>query len=187
MVPAVALPVKAPALIPAALPAVIGLLLRGRHAARIRRRRAVVDTELPFAVDVIAACLRAGLPVDAALTAAAGAVDGDLGDRLGAAATAVRSGTSIGEVLPPADAVADLTAVQRALRRSGESGAGLADGLAALADDLREERHAAASARVHRLGVWMALPLTLCFLPAFVAAGLVPVVVSAMSQVLHQI
>ena len=39
-------------------------------------------------------------------------------------------------------------------------------------------RSAQATARAERAGVLIALPLTLCFLPAFLVLGLAPVVIS---------
>jgi hypothetical protein len=42
----------------------------------------------------------------------------------------------------------------------------------------------AAASSTHRAGVLIVLPLGLCFLPAFVLAGLVPVVVAVLGDVL---
>ena len=56
--------------------------------------------------------------------------------------------------------------------------------IAALADDLRADRAVAAEAAAQRAGVLIVLPLGLCFLPAFLLAGLVPVVVAVLGDVL---
>ncbi|MEU8614146.1 secretion system protein, partial [Actinoplanes sp. NPDC048791] len=56
--------------------------------------------------------------------------------------------------------------------------------LTRLADDLRGDRSVAVEAAAHRAGVLIVLPLGLCFLPAFVLAGLVPVVVAVLGDVL---
>jgi pilus assembly protein TadC len=66
--------------------------------------------------------------------------------------------------------------------RSSESGAALADALNRLGKELRAERTVTAVAAAQRAGVLVVLPLGLCFLPAFVLAGLVPVVISVFSQ-----
>ena len=68
--------------------------------------------------------------------------------------------------------------------RSSHSGAALAANLTRLADDLRGARAAALDAAARRAGVLVVLPLGLCFLPAFVLAGLVPVVVAVLGDVL---
>ena len=68
--------------------------------------------------------------------------------------------------------------------RSSSSGGALAGALLRLADDLRADRSVAAEAAARRSGVLIVLPLGLCFLPAFVLAGLVPVVVAVLGDVL---
>ncbi|PSK61713.1 hypothetical protein B0E53_06380 [Micromonospora sp. MH33] len=68
--------------------------------------------------------------------------------------------------------------------RSSSSGAALAGALTRLADDLRSDRSTAAEAAARRAGVLIVLPLGLCFLPAFILAGLVPVIVAVLGDVL---
>jgi len=74
--------------------------------------------------------------------------------------------------------------VVRAAQRSGHSGAALAGSLTRVADDLRADVVAATEARARTAGVLVVLPLGLCFLPAFVLTGLVPVVVGVVGGVL---
>ena len=57
--------------------------------------------------------------------------------------------------------------------------------LSALAADLREEDRASAVARAHRAGVWAMAPLGLCFLPAFICLGVIPVVAGVAGDVFH--
>ena len=84
--------------------------------------------------------------------------------------------------------VADLPGAERLVRaavRSADSGAALTGALARVADDLRAARDVAAEARARRVGVFAVLPLGLCILPAFVLAGVVPVVVAVLGDVLQ--
>src|SRR6185369_7333403 len=74
--------------------------------------------------------------------------------------------------------------VARAAQRSGDSGAALAGAFARVADDLRSDAVQAAEARARTAGVLVVLPLGLCFLPAFVLTGLVPVIVAVVGGVL---
>ncbi len=74
--------------------------------------------------------------------------------------------------------------VAEAARRSAESGAALARSLTRCADDLRAQSRDRAQARLQRSAVWLVLPLGLCFLPAFLLAGLVPVVLAVLGEVL---
>ena len=68
--------------------------------------------------------------------------------------------------------------------RSQHSGAAFAGSLQRVADDLRGDALAATDAAARRAGVLIVLPLGLCFLPAFVLAGLVPVIVAVLGGVL---
>jgi pilus assembly protein TadC len=72
----------------------------------------------------------------------------------------------------------------RALCRSDTSGAALAGTCRRLADQLREHAQAQAAVTAGRSAVLMIAPLMCCFLPAFVLLGVVPVVVSVLSQAL---
>lgn len=64
------------------------------------------------------------------------------------------------------------------------SGSALIDNCARLARRLRAEAKEEATSRAEKAGVLIALPLTLCFLPAFLVLGLAPVVISLGSQML---
>ncbi|WP_438841218.1 type II secretion system F family protein [Actinoplanes auranticolor] len=158
--------------------------LRRREPADVRaaRQRAVAD--LPLGADLLAAVLRAGAPVDRAVSAVADALGGPLGERLDRVGRSLRLGAE------PPEAWAHLAGVPGADRlvaaavRSSASGGALADALTRLADDLRGDRSVAVEAAAHRAGVLIVLPLGLCFLPAFVLAGLVPVVVAVLGDVL---
>jgi pilus assembly protein TadC len=68
-------------------------------------------------------------------------------------------------------------------RRCASSGARLAEALAAVATELRAAHQAEALARAERVGVWSLLPLGLCFLPAFVCLGVLPVILGVAGEV----
>ncbi|MCF1815802.1 type II secretion system F family protein, partial [Mycobacterium intracellulare subsp. intracellulare] len=78
-----------------------------------------------------------------------------------------------------------IEALLRLARRSASSGAALADGVAELADQSRHDAAHAATAAAERAGVLIAGPLGLCFLPAFVCLGIVPVVAGLAGDVLQ--
>jgi pilus assembly protein TadC len=170
------------------LGAIVGLL--GWHwiprgpGRDVRRSRARANADLPFGADLLAAVLEAGgSPEHAALVVAAG-LGGPLGDRLARVGRALRLGA------PPAEAWSHLGELDgaarliRAVDRSGQSGAALAGLFHRVAEDLRTERLLAAEAAARRAGVLIVLPLGLCFLPAFVLTGLVPVMVAVVGGVL---
>jgi hypothetical protein len=64
------------------------------------------------------------------------------------------------------------------------TGAAPGPALRAAVGHLRRERRSAAREAAGRLGVHLVLPLGLCFLPAFVLIGLVPVMISLGSDLL---
>ncbi|MBQ1042050.1 MULTISPECIES: type II secretion system F family protein [unclassified Micromonospora] len=152
------------------------------RAARDRRLRETAD--LPLAADLLAAALRAGAPVDRSVLAVAEALGGPLADRLGRVGRTLGLGGTATEAWAHLSCVAGAEPVVTAAVRSSNSGAALARALTRLADDLRAERSTAAEAAARRAGVLIVLPLGLCFLPAFILAGLVPVIVAVLGDVL---
>jgi pilus assembly protein TadC len=169
--------------LPAATLVYLWLRRQPSRAERDRRRR--VEADLPFAADLLAAALRAGAPPDLAAGCAGRAVGGPLGADLERVERALRLGAPAAEAW---SRLGDLDPTRRmatAAVRSQDSGAALARSLGRVADDLRADRLIGADADGRRTGVLIVLPLGLCFLPAFVLAGLVPVIVAVLGGVLH--
>ena len=146
-----------------------------RLGERAPQRRA--DPSLPLALDLMAAALRSGRPLSIAVRLAAPAT----GPASAAALARVAGLLDLGADPAAAWALVDESAllpVAVAARRSADSGARLAQGFEQLAADLRQQARTAAQERAQRAGVLAMLPLGLCFLPAFVCIGVVPVVIS---------
>lgn len=162
-----------------------GRLLGRREASQQKARRRALAADLPLAADLLAACLRAGQPPDRALGVVADALDGPLGSELGVVAANLRMGAD------PSAAWADLRAepvlapLARAMARSADSGAPVAAWLDDLADDARRAARMHAVQNARTVGVRAVLPLGLCFLPAFVLLGVVPVVAGAVGALLR--
>ncbi len=141
--------------------------------------------------DVLAVCLGAGMAVATAAAAAATSAPPALARVLRRAADLLALGADpvvAWTVTPdlradPADA--QVEALLRLARRSAASGAALAEGLAELAEKSRHDAAHAATAAAERAGVLIAGPLGLCFLPAFVCLGIVPVVAGLAGDVLQ--
>ncbi|HEY2949115.1 MAG TPA: type II secretion system F family protein [Micromonosporaceae bacterium] len=158
--------------------------LRRVEPASARSERVSAERDLPLAADLLAAGLRSGAPVDGVVGAVADALGGPLGERLARVARALRLGAGPAEGWAHLGALAGADRMTRAAVRSSTSGGALAGALSRLADDLRADRGAAAEAAARRAGVLIVLPLGLCFLPAFLLAGLVPVIVAVLGDVL---
>ena len=157
-------------------------LLRSGEPADEATLRAAHVRDLPGACDLLAVCLAAGLPVSGALAAVGEAIPGPLGPRLRAVAGLYRLGAEPRRAW--AGAPPELGPLARALVRAGESGASVGPALATLAADTRASARAAVEADVRRAGVWILAPLGLCFLPAFVCLGVVPLVLGIAGDVL---
>ncbi|GLZ80450.1 hypothetical protein Afil01_52570 [Actinorhabdospora filicis] len=159
-------------------------VLRTRVPAPVlaERRRAAAD--LPFALDLLSACLAAGTTTRAAVGAVASALDGPLAERLSRVTTALHAEGDTPAAWRPLTDLPGASRLAGAAVRSSGSGAALAGGLRRLAGELRERAALSAEATAERAGVLIVLPLGLCFLPAFVLMGLVPVVAAVLGDVL---
>jgi len=73
----------------------------------------------------------------------------------------------------------------RLARRSSVSGVALAEAVAALASQCRQDAAHTAAAAAERAAVLIAGPLGLCFLPAFVCLGIAPVVAGLAGDLLQ--
>jgi Flp pilus assembly protein TadB len=175
---------------PGTVAAVLGVgvgyrLLRRVEPAAARRERERAAAALPFALDLLAGALRAGLPVPRAVDLVADAVDGPLGGRLASVGARLGAGAGPGQAWA---ALVELPGGERlgtAVVHATDSGAALASAFGRLADDLRGQAAGRAQAATQRAGVLLVLPLGLCFLPAFVVAGVVPVIVAVLGDVLR--
>ncbi|GAA4943862.1 hypothetical protein GCM10025331_33550 [Actinoplanes utahensis] len=172
--------------VPAGVATGVGVdrFLRGREPAEVRREREESLADLPLGLDLLAAALKGGGAVDGSITAVAEALGGPLGERLKRTARSLRLGAD------PAEAWAHLAGIPQADRliaaavRSSASGGALSGALERLAGDLRADRAVAVEAAAQRASVLIVLPLGLCFLPAFLLAGLAPVLLGILRGVL---
>jgi len=141
-------------------------------------------------LDVLAVCLAAGMAVSTAAAAIAPSAPPKLArvlrraaDLLGLGADPAVAWSTASDPAATVDAQTD--ALLRLARRSASSGAALADGVVALAEQSRSDAAHAAAAAAERAGVLIAGPLGLCFLPAFVCLGIAPVVAGLAGDVLQ--
>ncbi|MFF4987986.1 type II secretion system F family protein [Streptosporangium saharense] len=159
-------------------------VVRRREPSWLRQERDRLAKDLPLAADLMVACLRAGQPIAGAVDETARAVGGPLGDRLAWVGGQLRLGAAPEEAWQALSSEGPLAPLARTMSRAALSGAPVADILTRLADDARQEACASASAAARRVGVLAVAPLGLCFLPAFVCLGIVPVVAGLAGDVL---
>ncbi|MFF7451280.1 MULTISPECIES: type II secretion system F family protein [unclassified Streptomyces] len=152
------------------------------------RRRAAVDPaeaydvaeaarQLPLAADLLAACIAAGAGPVIAARAVGEALSGPVGDALARGAAEVRLGGPPGEAWRRLAALPGAGPLARLLERADESGLPAAAPVARLAVEARADWGRAATARARRAAVTVTAPVGLCFLPAFIAVGVLPVVI----------
>ncbi|MBO0856832.1 MAG: type II secretion system F family protein [Nocardia sp.] len=139
------------------------------------------------ALDLLASCLRAGLPAAQAARAVVPIAPDPFrsallraADLLALGADPVTAWDRAAQEAP----TAEMNNLARLVRRSSRSGAALSSGVAELAQQCRGEVEDAAAARAERAGVLISGPLGLCFLPAFICLGIVPVVAGLAGRVL---
>ncbi|MCW0193799.1 MAG: type II secretion system F family protein [Rhodococcus sp.] len=149
---------------------------------------AAPDKPDPLAVaaslDLLGACLRAGLPVSAAITAMASTAPKPMADKLSRVADLLALGADPDAAWSEAALDPDTEALARMARRSARSGSSLSSSMAELAERSRGDAEDLAAAAAERAGVLISGPLGLCFLPAFIALGIVPVVIGLATTVL---
>lgn len=134
--------------------------------------------------DLLSACLRAGLPVSSAAAAVAATAPGQMARSLRRVADLLVLGADPETAWAEAAQDPDTEALARVARRSARSGSSLSASMTELAERSRGDAEDAAAASAERAGVLISGPLGLCFLPAFIALGIVPVVVGLATTVL---
>jgi Flp pilus assembly protein TadB len=160
--------------------AVASVAIGRLEPAAVRRERERVAADLPLALDLLAACTRAGRSVDHALLAVADA----MGEPLAGPFRLVAHRLVLGD-----DAIAgwalvrdrpELARLARTMARAMTSGAPVTETLRRLCDDHRRDRRWLNERRARSVGVRAAGPLAVCFLPAFMVVGVVPMVIGAL-------
>ena len=138
-----------------------------------------VDAEVVLAL--VAAACRSGASVVRALDAVGAALAGPEGEALRSVASVLVLGGRWDDAWPRRlleNGGAAVRVLREALRPAWEHGPPPEPALRAASDQLRRDRAERSATAAGRLGVRLVLPLGLCYLPAFVLVGLVPVLVS---------
>jgi Flp pilus assembly protein TadB len=145
-----------------------------RHDQRLGTQRVLL---MPLALDLMSACLVIGASQQQALALVSKTLPGSLRQDLSSVAAALALGAAPDEAWSLVDAP-DLRALRAVLTRVDVSGAPAAPMLAVLAEQHRQRARAEALDASRAMGVRMAGPVALCFLPAFVLVAVVPLVIS---------
>lgn len=157
---------------------------RGLREATIRDRdrdgRADVGLDDELVVMVVYSAVQSGAPMLRALAAAGSHLGGDVGQGMVRFCEQVQMGATWQEAAVGCSGV--LVQLLGALEPAWRHGASARVALQRLAEKLRKDRTARAERVAARLSVRLVIPLGVCFLPAFVLLGLVPLGVSFMGS-----
>jgi pilus assembly protein TadC len=135
--------------------------------------------EAPQALELLAACLGAGLPSSAGCGAVVEAFDGPVADDLGRVLAMLKLGVGEVHAWRALRSHPQLGLPAEDLARAVESGTSMVEGLRHHARAAREARRGALQVRARAVGVRSVLPMMICFIPSFMLLGIVPAVVSA--------
>jgi Flp pilus assembly protein TadB len=168
------------------LAAAVGVPVAAVSVAHLHRRpqRVAPTASLALTLDLVALGLRAGQPLAGALLVAAPASDRPCRERLNRVGGLLQLGADAADAWRVVVDDPVLAPVAAAAVRSSASGVRLASAFEQLSGEIRRQVRATAEARAHRVGVLVAAPLGLCFLPAFVCLGIVPTVIGIARGVL---
>ncbi|MFE9253977.1 type II secretion system F family protein [Streptomyces sp. NPDC006879] len=140
--------------------------------------------QLPFIADLLAAALAAGAGPREAVAVVGEAVGGSLGELLAQIGAELRLGGEPDEAWGKLAGLAGARSLASCLNRADRTGAPAAAPVERLARDLRESQASSAVRRAQRAAVLITAPVGLCFLPAFLALGVAPVVLGLTSSIL---
>jgi len=148
-------------------------------------RRSQLVAELPAALDLLSACVVAGMPLRTATAAVAAAVGGVLGDRLGTVVSHAAAGFGDSDAWAALGSDEVIGPVARDLARAADAGTSVGGMLARHAESARAFAQAAAIARAKAVGVRTIVPVSVCYLPAFFLVGVVPVIAGILTTLLR--
>jgi Flp pilus assembly protein TadB len=148
----------------------------------VRRDREAVRRDLPQVVRLLAIALDSGASAPSALEQVSLALPGPGSKALRVSRARLALGVPPELVWAELGSQPELESLGRALARAHSSGVPVADAVRRLGDDLARQRRLEVEDRARAVGIRAALPLGLCLLPAFLAIGIVPVIVAALES-----
>ncbi|RCW40199.1 type II secretion system (T2SS) protein F [Halopolyspora algeriensis] len=169
------------------LVAVVLAVVAGGLCHRLLRPREHGSTDplnLASGWDLLAAALRAGLPVPVTVRTVAAEFTGTAEAALLEVADSLALGADPVSAWERAMRDPDTAELARSARRVARTGSGLAGVAEGIAAQARESLAEQAHARAQRATVWVSAPLGLCFLPAFLCLGVAPVVVGMLDRLM---
>lgn len=162
----------------------LALWRRLRPIRQARRRRNVIERDLPTVMDLLVLSVRAGLSPRQAVVELSSSTPGPVGEALGRVVHRVERGEPFTDALdalavdlgPPAVGLVDVIVT------SGRNGLPLGPMLDQLSIEVRAARRRYDQAEARKLPVRLSFPLVVCTLPSFVLLAIVPAMIAALSS-----
>jgi pilus assembly protein TadC len=154
-------------------------MLSKRENAPSSIESAAVARDTPVFIDLLAATLASGATMQSSLFAAANAMqERPIQTRLAPVLAAIELGADPRDAWSALIGEPVLGQLAMSVMRSYDTGAGLEPVLAGIASEMRREHRSRVEVAARTAGVKAVIPLAVCFLPAFFALGVVPIVAS---------
>ena len=153
--------------------------------AKRRAEREQMQHDLPATLDLLAAALRAGLPLRRALPEVISVLDGPLARRLRMVDVQIQLGEPEASAWRRLGEDPVIGGLAKDLARGVGSGVGLDQLLVEVAEQARLESRGLREQQARAVGVRTVLPLMVCFLPAFLIIGIVPIVAGFLTGFLN--
>jgi len=157
---------------------------RGSAAVAAAERRESAR-QLPLAADLLAACISAGAGPREAAEAVGESLGGSVGEGLARVAAELRLGGEPPRAWGWFGRIPGAVALASCLERADCTGAPAAEPVSRLAERFRADRSRAVAAAGRKAQVLITAPVGLCFLPAFLAVGVAPVVIGLADGLLN--
>ena len=148
---------------------------------KVKKRRLEALYQLPQALDLLQACVRAGQPLRKAVNTVSGVLGPPVSGLFESVTRAISVGMSDTQAWQVLSTDPVIGFVARDIARSADWGTAITDVLAQHSADLRRQGRAQRLASAKAVGTKSVLPLGLCYLPAFLLVGVVPVVAAGFS------
>jgi len=149
--------------------------------AGAKRKRVEAVLCLPQALDLMRACMGAGQPLRNAVETVAGAMGPPVSDLFEPVMNAISVGMSDSKAWQVLKGDPVMGFLARDLSRSSSWGTSVVEILAQHSTDLRRQGTTQRLEAAKAVGVKSVLPLGLCYLPAFMLLGVVPVVAAGLA------
>lgn len=143
-----------------------------------------IGQQLPGTLELLASCLEAGAPMSRAVETVAVVSEEPTAGLLERVAGQLRLGRAEADAWATLAQDPSWATVARDVARSARSGTSLVEGLQIHAEDQRRRAEAEQTKAARSVGVRSVLPLMVCFLPAFILVGVVPIIAGLLGNFL---